>query len=1702
MTWDFRRGLHDEEDLDGEEPRRRPAPGKVTLTSHLPAVQRRAAAPPAALDGVDYLAQPVQRRAPPTQHEDPFSMHLISTPVQRSGDGAKAEDVHTAAARGLDAPASSLPHLDTIQKSFGHHDVSHVQAHVGGAAAEASAAMGASAYASGAHVAFAGAPDLHTAAHEAAHTVQQKGGVQLKGGVGEEGDAYEQHADTVADKVVAGESAEALLDQMAGIAGTHGGDAADAVVQQKKGGGAGGPGDPPRPAGSSRSSEVATAAAAVSDAADFAQLELASNRAPDAKLVALNEKLRALADALHVQAGDRPAADDEAVRKALRDAQGVANKLHSGHTGRSPSEDELRAQVQKVTRVLTENTAREATLESPGALAGMVEQSLAVLNEWKAFGENNDNIDALPGLSARALEEVIATTKSWAAQLASDPGAAASLSRAIVDQHEIVTMAGAELRQILKQPISATTKDTIHAYFAVLALSTERRQRSDKALDLARAKRRRLPLDRAESALEAGMVSMLELEQRDPEAGGKARAAHTSLARRHSRMEAQIGADKAPTRGEVDDLVLETRDYEFLHRVDLLALQAKQALDAINQVRSPRTAEKVKIQRKLDELVASLAGVRRRYKEFSEPDFYASPGEARATKQEALRVMEAQLQHQLTEDRYDAALDEAKAVLDDQIVDQFLSQLLWTVALTISGNFVAAAARGGAGAMAARMGASLTTGARVANVAAIAAEGTYGAVTQKYLQGDPGSLTTLLAVNILTPFAIDRVMGLARTAERVTEGAADAAAKSERLLDDAAKVTKVDDVALDADEVVSLAARIDRAAKKSVWVKHARTGALGLRGGVNLTAEMIMGAAVDYATRRAMNEGGRPPTDQTAAEWLMQGASMAIGRHMSVNVRAIRNRLHAVEGGAAGAVARILKVADTVGTDAQKLEAGGPADAAPDVVNRYARLMTEEQAFLEKELADTIDGRGHHSRKKLLALLAGNRRATSELGKLASGELATDGGPVAAGRRRKDDGASPGRRPARGADRSTPAATDRGREPIMLVGDDHRLRDIARGVKPLAGYLDVVVHGDAASFTMMRTSEDVTVDQRAFASYVKRHGWTGQKIRLISCETGKHAQAIAVHLANKLDTEVLAPSDIAWIHGDGTMTVGHKDRDTGEWVPFKPDKNARVKRPESLLDMERRQPSDPEPDYDRDWPTHVAPGRNDERARATSATEAELSRLLGAQAMFDDTLDIGVEVHARKRQALLRFGYDVHVRVGRNALLTDVLVHRRTVEKVERYNGIVGGLRKLADRFEAWFAKRAGKPVEFPPHSIGWVAKEELLKLDVLLASRGVEVGKGKVNDHILDEEIAFLQGRRDFHESAIESLQDADAEADDFIIGGPGEGKVTAQALAAGYKLPDVDHGVLPEWYYYRHKRNVPDEFELVKKLSAPSDAPSLQVRVVGGKFVGIEKPTKREAAEIPDDMSPGDAVKHMREHHGIEEFGNMLEVEGLATRDVMDGVIGHVRRQLQAKGKGVQTDKLRHLAKDQFRERIRQRLLDPTLTDQQSWKRMREMLDMLTSSDRGNLAEEWFIDGHAPDAERHVGVGVTRSGGPNASKIEGRVIDAVDGDTAIEIKDVTGKIDTDQLNAYLDMLEAKLHQNAAGATPPKIKRVKYVFTKPEGAIANLESFAALLSRPDFQGKLTVDVFDFDGRRHVVTSPDQARALHSQLLRQKGASP
>lgn len=100
--------------------------------------------------------------------------------------------------------ASEMPHHQRIQAAFGPYALDGVDARV----APSEVDEGAHAQAEGDKVRFEQRPDLFTAAHEAAHVVQQRLG-KASGG-----QALERHADEVARAVVEGRSARPLLSQL------------------------------------------------------------------------------------------------------------------------------------------------------------------------------------------------------------------------------------------------------------------------------------------------------------------------------------------------------------------------------------------------------------------------------------------------------------------------------------------------------------------------------------------------------------------------------------------------------------------------------------------------------------------------------------------------------------------------------------------------------------------------------------------------------------------------------------------------------------------------------------------------------------------------------------------------------------------------------------------------------------------------------------------------------------------------------------------------------------------------------------------------------------------------------------------------------------------------------------------------------------------------------------------------------------------------------------------------------------------------------------------------------------------------------------------------------------------------------------------------------------------------------------------------
>lgn len=145
---------------------------------------------------------------PDIQRQERVSQERVSKEVPDKDNNALIREV---AQSGIQTPSTALPFRERIQRSFGQHDLSQIQSHQGSDAAASARAMHARAYTSGQHIVFATKPTLSTVAHEAAHVVQQQHGVQVSGGVGKVGDAYERHANAVSERVTRGQPAEDLL---------------------------------------------------------------------------------------------------------------------------------------------------------------------------------------------------------------------------------------------------------------------------------------------------------------------------------------------------------------------------------------------------------------------------------------------------------------------------------------------------------------------------------------------------------------------------------------------------------------------------------------------------------------------------------------------------------------------------------------------------------------------------------------------------------------------------------------------------------------------------------------------------------------------------------------------------------------------------------------------------------------------------------------------------------------------------------------------------------------------------------------------------------------------------------------------------------------------------------------------------------------------------------------------------------------------------------------------------------------------------------------------------------------------------------------------------------------------------------------------------------------------------------------------------
>jgi hypothetical protein len=400
---------------------------------------------------------------------------------------------------------------------------------------------------------------------------------------------------------------------------------------------------------------------------------------------------------------------------------------------------------------------------------------------------------------------------------------------------------------------------------------------------------------------------------------------------------------------------------------------------------------------------------------------------------------------------------------------------------------------------------------------------------------------------------------------------------------------------------------IDRSAMTG-W-SRLRHGQVVLAKATVLTAETVTSMAVGYVAHRLVSD--KTPDPATVEDWLIQGASLAVGRfvHAQLGEQSHRvEQLAAIHGFEQGRALR----RDVTRLRTQALAAQETKDGikALNLLASRHELLVREQALLDQlaanpaamadagiaardvarlrdEVTDQQGETASHAFGALQLRLAGLSETVPGAvwtGSEAQVQLIRNEGQraglhfveqepglrwtVTLGDRTVEVHVRPEPVPAAGRDaefKPKPPPTREGA--LVLAGHDTRLHDAAMRIEPVPGALDVIVHGNVDTFLVFIDGKYVELDHRRLAKYIEKAGLEFDYIRLVACESGVSPNGAAQHLANKLDVLVKAPNNIAH-QSEGTpggIAVGptHQrpdgtvvTRDTGEWVWFGPNKKA------------------------------------------------------------------------------------------------------------------------------------------------------------------------------------------------------------------------------------------------------------------------------------------------------------------------------------------------------------------------------------------------------------------------------------------------------------------------------------------------------------------------------------------------------------------
>ncbi len=212
---------------------------------------------------------------------------------------------------------------------------------------------------------------------------------------------------------------------------------------------------------------------------------------------------------------------------------------------------------------------------------------------------------------------------------------------------------------------------------------------------------------------------------------------------------------------------------------------------------------------------------------------------------------------------------------------------------------------------------------------------------------------------------------------------------------------------------------------------------------------------------------------------------------------------------------------------------------------------------------------------------------------------------------------------------------------------------------------------------------------------------------------------------------------------------------------------------------------------------------------------------------------------------------------------------------------------------------------------------------------------------------------------------------------------------------------------------------------------------------------------------------------------YANMLAIHGIATPDDIARVIEQLTGTLKKTPPDL--DELSKAVKKAFEPEVLRHLREP-LPDADSYARMRTMTDGLHSKDKGSLVEAWYQARHAPKATREVWVSAADMAkqGAALSNKKGRKIDLFEGGKITEVKSGKGKLgpgEKAQFDDYRKMLKTTIPVDGKRVT---VTSLRYTFTNPDGALANLAWMRRQLAR---RSDLEFHVFRATGESAVIDS-------------------